>query len=308
MSFLTFTFVSTEAELVVTDELLSHNLFQLNNVANSHGNVLDTAFSTRYDDVSTTCPANPLCNGIGSDAFHRSLVIEMSFSTPPSVERTILATRNFKRANYTAINNALGAVNWDEVLCGLTIDENVDKFYNVVNDKISEHVPLSKQHYAHSRPWMTQRLIRLRTRKRNLVRRVEAFNKLNDTQLLNSISLQFSSLNKYEYDRYIRSTGEKLKHDPKRFWSFVDERHNRKDLPSSMSFGQMHNASDSAKLFADYFGSVFTEPTESATLDDFVPNSRITESLSGTVTEDEVRKLILKLDGGKDQTESHLAS
>lgn len=96
---------------------------------------------------------------------------------------------------------------------------------------------------------------------RSLKRELVGFQTPAGRKKFTQMTLKFSSLNKDEYDNYVRSEGEKLKHDPKRFWSFVDQRRNRKHMSSTMSFDQTqtHNAPNSANLFADFFGSVFTE-------------------------------------------------
>lgn len=288
---------TTESELVIVEELLTHNLYQLNNTPNSHGNILETVFLTRHDDVTIQCPAQPFCRCFGSDDFHHPVVVELSHSSPnrlKPVNPKPLVNRDFKRANYTAINNALESVNWNESLSGATVDEKVEQFYNIVNDIIDKNVPLTKRSSKHSRPWMTPKLIQLRTRRRNLVRRVSAFNNLSDIAALDATSQEFSALNKTEYDKYVQSTGEQLKQDPRKFWSFIDERRNRKDIPTSMQFGetQSSNTKESADLFANFFSTVFTEPTESVSPTDFEPNTTVPDPLNHAVTEIEVRKLV----------------
>ena len=52
---------ASETEVLLVEGLLGQNLYQLNETTNSYGNLMETVFSTCYDNIQLTCPAPPLC-------------------------------------------------------------------------------------------------------------------------------------------------------------------------------------------------------------------------------------------------------
>ena len=71
--------ISSEIEATTVDGLAQISLHQLNNTTNDFGNVLETVFSTRHDDIELTCPAPALAPSFSGSAAHHP--VDMIFAT-----------------------------------------------------------------------------------------------------------------------------------------------------------------------------------------------------------------------------------
>lgn len=295
--------ISSHAETAAFDNM-AEGLFQLNGCPNSHSNVLDTIFCSRYDNVEVACPAPPLCAGFGTTHAHIPLSFTYSSSSTSSTSNTRRDTYNFKRANYPAIINALNDINWDTLICINDVNAATDKLYQCVNKIIEKYTPKKVSRKHHSRPWMSDSLIRLRNRKRAAGKRAQFSKSLHHQQEYARLNEVFTDINAREYADYFIKQGEKLKDDPKSFWKFINERRNCHDLPSLMTLGDQRACGDaeSANLIANHFRSTYrvnNSPPEGALL--FTAQSAATDThlIAAPFTEDVVLQALLQLDVNK---------
>ena len=138
-------------------------------------------------------------------------------------------------------------------------------------------------------------MTRLRSRKRDLARRVARFRCANDISQLEDLRSHIAALNIMEYQNYIQRTAEKLRSDPKEFWKFVDEKRNRKSSPHTTTLDglQAQTPTGVADLFGAFFGSVYAARSDQSF--DFETHRISTDQISSEVSEEKVRKLMKDL-------------
>jgi hypothetical protein len=292
---------SSAAEIALCDELLSCGLFQLNGLVNRRNHLLETIFSSCYDHAKTFLPTIPLCNGFGLSEFHVPVVLQYDYVPVAQSRATPAASYNFSKANYKAISRELSLINWEETLAGPDVDVMVENFYSTLDVIFSRHVSRKVNKMKNNRPWMSPRLIRLRTQKRNIARRVARFNHLDDTRLLAELQRRFNSLNLDDYHRYAKSLADGMKANPKKFWDYVNERRGTNHLPLSMFWNDRYadSESDVANLLADYFASIYHTAPSNVDACSFTPHATVLTPINHDVTEAEVLQLITNLDANK---------
>jgi len=110
------------------------NFYQHNNISNMHGNTLDLFSNLRCIRV---LPAHdPL---LPCDIFHPPLTFSLPISGTAPVEITEQIKFDFKRANFSVINDYLNS--WDMELRDLNVDDAVNLVYYHLNHIIDSCVP-----------------------------------------------------------------------------------------------------------------------------------------------------------------------
>lgn len=81
-----------------------------------------------------------------------------------------------------------------------------------------------------------------------------------DDSKFNMANEKFVSQSRDEYEKYINEIGSSFKSDPKRFWSFVNNKRKSNGLPCKLTLEAKEATSDGdkANLLADFFSSVYT--------------------------------------------------
>ncbi|KAK9675239.1 Endonuclease-reverse transcriptase [Popillia japonica] len=118
------------------------NLLQFNSVINSCARILDLVLAndSSFVDSVTSCAA-PL---IKIDKYHPALDVVLK-SIHIKRLNYIKPSFSYNKANYDVIRRELSCVDWVGALEPLTdIDAATSKFYSILNDIISKHVPLKK--------------------------------------------------------------------------------------------------------------------------------------------------------------------
>ena len=166
-------FLPTEArgenDLIVSEGLLQHGWFQLNGQPNSHGNLLETIFCSRHDEIEICCPAPALCDGFGSSNAHHPVSLTYDgFHVTHINDCSSRAQLDFAKADYPRLMEHLQTVDWNLVLGSGDVDSKVSKLYCFLNDCLPTFIPTKTQHRkrCRTRPWMSSSLARLRNRKR----------------------------------------------------------------------------------------------------------------------------------------------
>lgn len=292
------THANSETEVMIAEILLGHNLYQLNGTVNSFGNLLETIFSTCYDDIELLSPCLPLCHGFGSNQFHHPVAIEL-MKHSPALPPQLSSTYDYRRADYPAINLVLGEVDWHAHLRDLNVDEMLDRFYEIVYDIRERYIPKRTIKGPKSRPWQSSHQSNLRTKRRNLSRRISRSNHPQDVAALEQVRSQIAAANETDYRRYMVNIGTKLKSDPKKFWSVVDEKRRRNVSPKVVHLenDSADEPSGVANLFGRFFGSVFSPLCHDELPEEEEPIDSV--QISTDVSEEDVKKLIQDLDSGK---------
>lgn len=84
-------------------------------------------------------------------------------------------------------------------------------------------------------------------------------NSHNDYLKFSSTRSQCKALSNLDYSRYLNTTQNSLKFQPKKFWSFIKNLRSSHGLPNSMSLDHVtaENGQEIVDLFSHYFSSVY---------------------------------------------------
>lgn len=133
------------------------SLHQYNFVNNEYGNTLDLIFSN-LSGINVERAPDDL---IVCDKYHPALYFALPVSPRPLIKKSIVTKKNFKRANYAAINDYLSGILWDVELKDKSVDCAVDFLYMHLNCAIANFVP-DRTAYRSSFPgWFSGELIAL---------------------------------------------------------------------------------------------------------------------------------------------------
>jgi len=113
------------------------NLYQHNKISNLHGNTLDLLFST-LGCIRVLPAHDPL---LPCDPFHPPLSFSLPTYGVTPVEITRHTIFDFKRANFSVINDYLNYINWDVELRDLDVNDAVNFVYYHFNHIIDSCVP-----------------------------------------------------------------------------------------------------------------------------------------------------------------------
>lgn len=288
-------------ELLVADGMNGLGFYQLNNTPNSYGNVLDTVFATCHDNVRVLCPAPALCELIHT---------HMSYGSTNDDQPTLNESKkryDFKRADYQSISMKLKQTNWDNITDSqLSLEDKVQRFYDHIYALLDDHVPIkSERRRSRPKPWLSPALARLRNQRRSAGRRAARSKQFTDIAHYHVLNDLFNERNKEAYQDYVREKGKQLKSDPSKFWSFIDEKRKRNDIPQSMKLDndEAHDPINIANLLSRNFESAFTaqidDDTTTAAALDFDSNLVDNAPLNSPVTEKEVLDALKQLNGKK---------
>lgn len=235
-----------------------HGLVQLNTIFNRNSRLLDFLL---VNEVAlpdcTICEApEPL---IGLDADHPALETQINMSLPIQYDNfdDPLAF-DFNRADFVSMSQALALIDWQYLETCLCVNEAVDYFTSNLNHIISANVPLRR---PSAKPiWGNARLRYLkRLRSKALRKYLENKNPLTKQSFVLA-SNEYRSYNRFLYNGYTNRMQDKLRRNPKSFWSFVKTKKKEDGLPSEIYFGDKFAASvvDKSNLLAERFSNVFT--------------------------------------------------
>ena len=115
---------------------------------------------------------------------------------------------------------------------------------------------------------------------------------------------QTKSIISLKYSQYLKSLSDKLKTNPKKFWSFHSLKSKTKRLPEVLtSTGQSKSAKDpvdKASLFNEFFGSVFsTRALDPVSLHVDVVNPNLHVLVEVSTKRNEVKSILSQLDANK---------
>jgi hypothetical protein len=153
---------------------------------------------------------------------------------------------DFNRANYGDAASALQAVNWADVFSGVDLTNKVERFYSVLANVVSNHVPLRRRRHKYCCHWMTPQLARLRNQRNRSFKRYQRTG--------SNADLNASLYKEYEHQQALL-----VYSDPKQFWKVINKRRGVDGVPRRMQLEDKlgENLSQTAELFADFFQSVF---------------------------------------------------
>lgn len=271
---------------------------QMNDVINNLNRTLDLVLIN--DDAVNCCSVTEAPDALlRIDPAHPPLEVSISLRMPvPFVDDADTHSYNFYKADYPALNQALLGVDWSVIEEMQDVNQAVAFFNVTLQSLFREHVPTRPP--PKKPPWSNERMKKLKRRRAAALRKYSARRNPVTHRAFSIASKRYTQYKRHRYGIHVRRTQENLKRNPKRFWSFVNEKRKETGLPAKMFLGETNSSStrETCNLFAQHFSSVFRP--SSATPDQVNDALRVvpTDVLHldpVSFTEEDVQKAIAKL-------------
>lgn len=245
------------------DFLTFNNLKQFNKVTNLQYKILDLVLFNGGKLQVCEC-SHPIRN---IDKFHPPLEVTLK-SKKLSINKNTPSTRrhNFYKADYKSINDYLKTVAWeDEFSSCSSLNEMVERFYNILHCAILKYVPLTKPRNCTYPIWYSRHLIYLLKQKNKYHAKMKKYENPLDTIEFEYLRDDCKKLIKVCYNRYILGLENELMKNPKIFWTHVKNiRKNSNSYPDSMTLNDITSSSpgDIPDMFGKHFASVYVVDNE----------------------------------------------
>lgn len=250
-------YTSTISSIFI-DNINYCNFHQYNGVQNTLGRILDLVlcnFSVRVAPAS-----DPL---VPEDTHHKSIIIIAEFVEPPVIKENSIKRPSFHKANYDDIRDSLAQVDWNILNLTDSVNPAVSHFYNIINNLISDKVPLRRTGKHSYPPWYSSSLIKLIREKQKIHRLYITYKNPADYITFSRLRTRQKKMAKKCHEDYIKNAEENITKDPKAFWSYVKSKKLSASIPSRLNLKDITAEGGQAvcDLFADYFHSVY-EPAD----------------------------------------------
>lgn len=152
---------------------------------------------------------------------HKAIVIKLKLTYTPRPLSAPIRVFNFHSADYENLNRELIKVDWVQLFSNITFEESIAKFYNILNDLMIKFIPL-KTKTTSSRPvWYSRPLIKLLAEKRKYHSLWKRYGNQLDYESFKILRKRAIKLESECYNKYITYSEEKIKSNPKYFWTYI---------------------------------------------------------------------------------------
>lgn len=238
------------------DSCFNHGLFQLNNLYNFNGRVLDLVFCSEYNSVSIFKCETPLSK---IDIHHIPFDLYLELPVPLFKKKNVTSKYNFKKADWKGLNEYFLSTNWLYLFDSCDIDTCLDYFYNVVCVAIDCFVPRIIVKKS-SRPiWYSSSLRKIKNLKTRAFKIFKRTKLTSDYIAFTNLRNRFTQCQKMDYKKYMYEVQQNLTTNPNMFWSYVNTKKSTCGYPAVMKF-KNDVSSDNlpiCELFANYFSEVY---------------------------------------------------
>ena len=269
-------------------------LWQLVHFPTRNNNILDLILTNIPDKIHNLHGYDDI---ISTD--HKLIGFDLDLRVPkkPDIKRSVY---NFKRADWSSLNNSLQNTSWDQCFVPNDVDASLSNWCAVFLTVVNQHVPKSKTRNIHDHPWIDKELLSLIKRKNKQRLKANRTGCVHDAQKfkdLRRLTKQLISQKKKEYATKLRDS---VTENPKRFWSFVKSSRSVKITANFLRDNQsfITDSRDKANLLNSFFHSVFS-PAQATTATSNLPLSSDTALSNIQLTENEVFKALDGLDSSK---------
>jgi hypothetical protein len=266
------------------------NMDQLVNFSTHRG-------GNKLDLVLTNCPQRILSvseEGKLGNSDHSTILVTAEIAPARGGESE--RRRNWKKGDYEAIRKRLREIEWEETLGSGSTEENWNKFKNIVENCVNDHVPYYKA-FNNSRPrWMSKEITSLIRRKRAAWKSYKLYPSAENAEKYNSLEKEVKNKVRKSKRKMER---ELTREDDSRGKNFT--RYIKSKMKTRTGIGPLKNnegqlVSDNkemACILNNFFSSVFTkEDKENLPQKEKETNVEIGEV---TVTREKIMKKIDKL-------------
>lgn len=277
------------SEWILRDLASLMGLRQISHVLNSRNVQLDLVFSSTPDDHVVAVAADPL---LPFEDIHPAIVISMK--SPPRYKHVVYpAVPNLKGCNLDGVRSELIS---GTLLIGLGDDlDSFERFMHGLGDAIRRHSPMKRMGPSRFPRWFNAHLKQLVILKKTLHKKYKE--SLSDSAYYRFARVrdECKRVSRACHRGYVRHLESTIPSNTRVFWSFVNDLKRPSDSTVHMEF-EGQTATEPGKicdLFASYFKSVYTPPTDGAPAYDFQTHLSISRCM---VYPHEVKRKLLSLD------------
>ncbi|KAL5239520.1 hypothetical protein ACI65C_006930 [Semiaphis heraclei] len=246
------TMSNTSTHLV--DSFSYYNFYQLNQVPNARGCLLDLVFS------SFVTPTVQLANTpiVSPDSYHPPLFVSFPFPTPITAQDTH-EYRDYKSADYKSMLRYLGSFDWENTFSLYSVDDSAVVFNDALLSTIHKFVPIKVFSPSKFPKWTSTILKNLIITKKKAHAVYKRTKSISDYLVFSEYRAKCKRQSKVDYSAHIRHTEEALSSSPSKFWKFVNNLKQKPPIPSSLHLGNIasNTPTESANLFSTHFSSTF---------------------------------------------------
>ncbi|KAL1396645.1 hypothetical protein pipiens_010382, partial [Culex pipiens pipiens] len=293
---------SSEQEVTLVESMLPLGLTQVNDLPNAFGKLLDLVFVS--DNVSVEL-FEPPCPLLKVDQHHNPLLMQLEYRTALN-DNTVEpdAVFDFKRCDYTTLNERILAVDWLTFLDAPCVNSVTEMFYEKLFEIFNEVVPRKSVRICHryKQPWWNDDLRLLRNRLRKATSRFLSTKTAWDKVVARNIEEEYLNLQQESFQNYINDLQSTVKSNPSKFWTYVNAKKQTEQTPLDVSYRDVNSSSpeESASFFADFFTSVYN--TNSTVYPDSHLEGAPTSNISiprPTLADDDILKVLSSVDPSK---------
>lgn len=231
-------------------------LFQFNGVRNKLNSILDLAISNcQFGEIKILRNREPI---VKEDDYHPTLQIFLNLDAVKFEEREHKKF-NFRKANYEAINNALEVHDWNFISI-LPLDMAVNKFYEVINNIISQFTPVFTSSKSKP-PWFSREIIRLIQNKNNARRKWLKTSSDRDYEMYSNIRRVVKNSIRMAHKNYIQFIQDNVHNNVKLFWQYSKLNKKSNTYPNEFKYND-ESASDPnliCQMFSKFFQTTYVQ-------------------------------------------------
>ena len=256
-----------------------------------------------------------------TDDHHVSSLVYVNTSL--STSASLIPFKDFKNADYDKINNVLENVVWNDLLDTNDLDLSVNRFCQVINDVITDHVPIKRVKPRSYPLWYDSEIRKLINSKLEahsiykaslLKSNLDPLCPIKQNQALmdyihfKKLRAQVIRMSRVKYKEYLVSIESDIRLNSKRFWSYLKNMKKHPEIPLNMNYNSLSSTDDIiiSDFFADYFHSNFAVNNNS--LDQYSGASRrslIFSSITDAQLDEAFTKLKITSSSGPDGIPSY---
>lgn len=134
---LLYSYSSTTRVSCIPELFATHSFYQMINIFNAHGSLLDLVFTCN----KLLVVSKSLEPAVPTDSYHPALCISLSDSFSITPCDRIQSFFNFNKADYLKISSILGSFDYYSTFQPLDIDSAFNTFYDTLHQSILDFVP-----------------------------------------------------------------------------------------------------------------------------------------------------------------------
>lgn len=219
---------------------LDNGLFQMCNLQNNKGNVLDLILTNNPECVLVEKADMLLIPEDEEDKSHVQMVCSLDFN-PVKYNTDINQTPIycFRRADYDNIRLELSSIDLSNIIENDDINEMVQKFYDAIYSILDKFVPKVVPRKSNEPSWHDYKLSNLKNIRNKEYKKLcenRKSDQMVDDSIFQTARDNFDSYHKKLYEEYVKEIVNESNKNPKQLWSHINGKRKSNSLPCKMEY------------------------------------------------------------------------